>query len=203
MTTAAERVTGLVLAGGEGRRMGGTDKGLLELGGRPLAAVAADRLRPQVARLLLSANRNLDAYRALGLEVITDTVNDGNRTAGPLAGVLAGLEHCATEWLACVPCDSPAAPADLVSRLLTAATAAAAPAAFALTSQGAHPVFMLVRRGQLTSLRDFVRQGGRRIRAWQDAIGAVATHFPDEAAFANINTPEDLAAVSPPSPTQT
>lgn len=203
MTTAAERVTGLVLAGGEGRRMGGTDKGLLELRGQPLAAVAAERLRPQVARLLLSANRNLDAYRALGVEVVTDTVNDGDRTAGPLAGVLAGLEHCGTEWLACVPCDSPAAPPDLVSRLLAAANTARAPAAFATTEQGAHPVFMLVRQDCLAGLRDFVRQGGRRIRAWQDAIGAVATHFPDEAAFANINTPEDLAAVSPPSPTQT
>jgi molybdopterin-guanine dinucleotide biosynthesis protein A len=192
MSTAAGQVTGLVLAGGEGRRLGKLDKGLLELGGRPLAIIAAERLRPQVARLLLSANRNLEAYRALGLEVITDTVADGDRTAGPLAGVLAGLEHCTTEWLACVPCDSPTAPLDMVSRLLASASAAHAPAAYASTDQGAHPVFMMVRRACLADLRDFVQQGGRRIRAWQDTLGAIAVHFPDEAAFANINTEAEL-----------
>lgn len=194
--TGADRhkpsVTGLILAGGEGRRMGGADKGLLTLGGQPLVCRAADRLRPQVDALLLSANRNLDAYRMLGFEPLTDTVDDGTRTAGPLAGVLAGLAACRTEWLVSVPCDSPDLPADLVARLLAAARTSEAPAALAVTDVGPHPVFMLLRRDLVPSLRDFLAVGGRRVREWQDSVGAATAHFPDEAAFANINTPEDL-----------
>jgi molybdopterin-guanine dinucleotide biosynthesis protein A len=197
---AAEQpaVAGLILAGGEGRRMGGTDKGLLILDGRPLVRHAADRLRPQVRTLLLSANRNLDAYRALGFEPLMDDVSDGERTAGPLAGVLAGLSACDTDWLAVAPCDSPALPGDLVSRLLAAARAADAPAAHAATDAGPHPVFMLLRRDLLPSLRSFVAGGGRRVREWQDTVGTATAHFPDEAAFANINTPQDLINQTPP-----
>lgn len=172
--------------------MGGADKGLLVLDGRPLVCHAADRLRPQVDALLLSANRNLQAYRALGFDPLTDPLSDPSRSAGPLAGVLAGLAACATDWLVSVPCDSPACPGDLVARLLGAAQAAGAPGALAVTGAGPHPVFMLLRRDLLPGLRNFVVHGGRRVRDWQQQVGAVAAHFPDEAAFANINTPEDL-----------
>lgn len=196
MVATGAQVTGLILAGGEGRRMGGADKGLLELDGRALVCHVAERLRPQVGAIIVSANRNLNRYRALGFEPIADTVADHSRSAGPLAGVLAGLERCSTDWLACVPCDSPAFPTNLVARLLAAAEAASAPAAFATTLAGPHPVFMLVRRECLASLREFVAGGGRRVREWQDGVGAVAALFPDESAFANLNTPQDLAGVS-------
>jgi len=186
-------VTGLILAGGEGRRMGGADKGLLEIDGVALAARATERLRPQVGSIMVSANRNLDRYRALGLEPVTDTFSDPGRTAGPLAGIAAGLARCDTEWLVSVPCDSPHLPTDLVARLHTVATGAKAPAAFARTLAGVHPVFMLLRRDLVDSLQGFLAEGGRRVREWQDAVGAIAVEFPDEAAFANVNTPHDLA----------
>jgi len=192
MAVAGTGVTGLILAGGEGRRMGGADKGLLMLRQRPLVCHVADRLRPQVEALLLSANRNAETYRGLGLEALGDPLRDGDRSAGPLAGVIAGLANCRSEWLATVACDTPAFPEDLVARLWSAAQAAGAPAALAVTGAGPHPVFMLVRRELLTDLRHFVACGGRRVRDWQDRIGAVAAVFPDEAAFANINTPQDL-----------
>lgn len=185
-------MTGLILAGGEGRRMGGADKGLLLLDGEPLAARVAARLKPQVDALLLSANRNLEAYRALGFEPLTDTVTDGERTAGPLAGVLAGLAACDTDWLLTAPCDSPDLPPDLAERLLAGAESQGARAALAATDAGAHPVFMLVRRELQGDLRDFLAGGGRRIRDWQLRVGAVTVRFPDEAAFANINAPDDL-----------
>ena len=193
MAAADPTFTGLVLAGGEGHRMGGADKGLLEVDGVPLALNAVQRLRPQVGRILVSANRNLERYRELGLEPVTDTVADEGRTAGPLAGIAAGLAQCRTEWLASAPCDSPHLPADLVSRLHSAAMRAGAPAAFAVTAAGAHPVFMLLRRDLADSLEAFLAGGGRRVREWQDKVGAVAADFPDEAAFANINSPDDLA----------
>ncbi|NBU58681.1 MAG: molybdenum cofactor guanylyltransferase [Betaproteobacteria bacterium] len=193
MAGHAGPVTGLVLAGGEGRRMGGVDKGLLLLGGQPLVARVAARLRPQVDKLLLSANRNLDGYRRLGFEPLVDTVDDGARTAGPLAGVLAGLDACATDWIVTAPCDSPELPDDLVNRLLGGAEASGARAALATTDGGAHPVFMLLRRELAADLRDFLEGGGRRIRDWQNRVDAVTVHFPDDAAFANINTPDDLA----------
>jgi molybdopterin-guanine dinucleotide biosynthesis protein A len=205
MAAAISRITGLILAGGEGRRMGGVDKGLLELGGQALVGRAADRLRPQVGSIIVSANRNLERYRALGFEPIADTVVADNphdtedhdrRSAGPLAGVLAGLERCTTDWMACVPCDSPAFPADLVARLGTSAQEANAPAAYAATDAGAHPVFMLVRRDLVPGLRRFLAEGGRRVLEWHGSVSAVSAHFPDEACFTNINTPEDLIGKS-------
>jgi len=192
MAVAATGVTGLILAGGEGRRMGGADKGLLTFAERPLVCHAADRLRPQVDTLLLSANRNAEVYRALGFEPLADPLRDDGRSAGPLAGVLAGLASCRSEWLVTVACDVPALPEDLVARLRSAAQAAGAPAALAITRSGPHPVFMLVRRGLLPDLRHFVSEGGRRVRDWQDRVGAVTADFPKESAFANINTPQDL-----------
>ncbi|MBU3694122.1 MAG: molybdenum cofactor guanylyltransferase [Rhodocyclaceae bacterium] len=190
-------VTGLILAGGEGRRMGGADKGLLLFDNRPLARHTAERLWPQVDALLLSANRNLDAYRALGFEPLVDEVSDGARSAGPLAGMLSGLTRCTTPWMVSVPCDSPRFPADLVERLLAAARQADAPAVLAATDAGPHPVFMLLRRDLLPSLRSFVAGGGRRVREWQNAVGAATARFPDEAAFTNINTPDDLTRQGP------
>ena len=183
-------ITGLVLAGGAGRRMGGADKGLLEYRGETLAALAARRLAPQVDRLLISANRNLERYRQFGHPLVSDRTSD---LPGPLGGVQAGLAACAGDWLVTVPCDSPAFPEDLAARLLAAAEAARAPAAWAITAAASHPVFMLCHRLLLADLDSALAAGERRVGGWLQRVGAIPVSFPDEAAFANFNTPADLA----------
>ncbi|MDD5297111.1 MAG: molybdenum cofactor guanylyltransferase [Rhodocyclaceae bacterium] len=191
-----ENITGLVLAGGMGRRMGGADKGLLLLHGRPLAALTLARLKPQVGRLFISANRNLEAYAALGAEVLPDLLPD---YPGPLAGIHAALARIGTHWLATSPCDSPDLPSDLVARLMAAALAADAPLAVARTAGRSQPAFMLCRRELLPSLTAYLESGQRRVGAWQASEGAAQADFDDCAeAFANFNTPEDLAARTTP-----
>jgi molybdopterin-guanine dinucleotide biosynthesis protein A len=190
----AERgITGLVLAGGEGRRMGGADKGLLPLAGRPLVAHVLDRLAPQVDALLISANRNLDAYRTFGHPVLPDTLGEAQ---GPLAGLHAGLAACATPWLLTCPCDCPALPADLAARLLAAAEAEGASIAVATAAGKTQPAFQLLRRELLPALEAHFAAGGRKLMAWCREQGAVEVAFPDPAAFRNLNTPEDLAALA-------
>lgn len=188
-----EAITGAVLAGGLGRRMapeaGGTDKGLRPLAGRPLASYAIDRLAPQVGTLVVNANRNLDAWRALGAPVITDRMAG---FAGPLAGLHAALHWATTPWVVTAPCDSPLLPSDLVSRLATAAAARDAPIAIACTGSQPHPVFALVRRDLLDDLERFLASGRRRIDAWTTPLGAIEVPFDDERAFLNLNTIDEL-----------
>ncbi len=186
-------ITGLVLAGGEGRRMGGADKGLLPLADRPLVAHVLARLAPQVDGILISANRNLDAYRAFGHPVLPDTVGAAQ---GPLAGLHAGLAACATPWLLTCPCDCPALPADLAARLLAAAEAGQAAIAVATAAGKTQPAFQLLRRELLPALEAHFAAGGRKLMAWCREQGAVEVEFPDPAAFRNLNTPEDLAALA-------
>lgn len=187
-------VTGLLLAGGRGQRMGGADKGLLAHHGRPLAAAVLDRLAPQVSEVLISANRNLDRYRAIGAPhgaaVVTDTV-DGY--PGPLAGMLAGLGHLAGPWLATAPCDAPALPMDLVQRLLDAAQAAQRPAAVAQADGRVQPACCLLNRSLLPALAQAVASGRLAAGRWLAEVGAVTVPFADASAFANLNHPEDLA----------
>ncbi|WIM06055.1 MAG: molybdenum cofactor guanylyltransferase [Candidatus Nitricoxidivorans perseverans] len=187
-TLAAEAVTGLILAGGQGRRMGGADKGLIDFRGRPMVAHVIERLAPQVDRLILSANRNEAAYAAFGLPVVSDRIAN---FPGPLAGVQAGLAACETPLLATAPCDAPHLPPDLVARL-RAALAGDAMIAVARTARGTHPVFMLCRREALPKLEQWLASGERGFGAWQRRMAAVEVDFEDEAAFANINTPEEL-----------
>jgi molybdopterin-guanine dinucleotide biosynthesis protein A len=190
MTIANADVTGVVLAGGQGRRMGGVDKGLLELRGRPLAAQVVERLAPQVAMLLINANQNLERYREFGCPVVPDEVPD---FAGPLAGLHAALSAAETPLVVTAPCDSPFLPADLVSRLLAALTATGADLAVARTFDQAHPVFCLCRREVLPHLTEFLAGGGRKIDRWYATLKVVEVAFDDEAdAFENINTPDDL-----------
>lgn len=188
------QVTGLLLAGGRGQRMGGADKGLLLHRGQPLAAAALERLAPQVGALLISANRNLDRYQALGrphgAQVVTDTV-PGH--PGPLAGMLAGLERADTPWLATVPCDAPALPADLVTRLLHAAQAAQRPAAVAQTEGRVQPIFCLLHRSLLPTLTEAIASARLAAGRWLAEVGAVPVPFAEGSAFANLNHPEDLA----------
>ena len=181
-------ITGLVLAGGRGTRMGGTDKGWVVHEGAPLVTSVVQRFAPQVGALLISANRNLDAYRALA-EVVTDADARLALEAfpGPLAGVLAGLTRAATEWVALAPCDAPALPMDLVARL--AASVGPADAACPVTAGRRQPVFALLRRSARDSLRAYLQGGGRAMHGWLDALGAVEVPFDDADAFRNINEP--------------
>lgn len=191
---ASQDITGLVLAGGRGSRMGGVDKGLQNHRGVPLALHALLRLQPQVGALLINANRNLGAYEALGAPVWPDPIDN---FAGPLAGFLAGLEHCETPWLLTVPCDSPQFPLDLAERLQRAADEHEAEIAYAVTIEAdgreqSHPVFCLLKSTLIESLLVFMHGGGRKIDAWFAQHRAVAVNFPDPSAFANANTAEEL-----------
>lgn len=184
-----EHITGLILAGGLGRRMGGRDKGLQPFRGKPMAAWAIERLAPQVDALLINANQNLEAYAAFGYPVVPDRIAG---FAGPLAGLHTGLLACETPLLATAPCDSPFLPEDLVARLRTALEAAGADLAVAKTSEQPHPVFSLVRREVLDGLTAFLEAGGRKVDAWYAALKVAEVPFADERAFANINTLEEL-----------
>ncbi|KAF4516581.1 hypothetical protein B566_EDAN003328 [Ephemera danica] len=170
--------------------MGGVDKGLLELRGRPLAAWVVDRLRPQVDRLLINANQNRERYAEFGCPVVADEIPD---FAGPLAGLHAALSAASTPLVVTAPCDSPFLPRELVSRLFSALVATAADLAVARTFDQPHPVFCLCRREVLPHLTEFLAGGGRKIDRWYATLKVVEVAFDDEAgAFENINTPEEL-----------
>jgi molybdenum cofactor guanylyltransferase len=187
-------VTGIVLAGGQGRRMGGVDKGLVDLAGAPMVAHVLARLVPQVGEVLINANQNLDRYRALGHRVVPDAVGG---FAGPLAGLHAGMTQASREFVVTVPCDSPFLPRDLVLRLHAKLYDAGAQLAVAKTFDQPHPVFALVRRDLLPNLSAFLERGGRKIDAWYAALAFVEVAFDDEAdAFRNINTVDELAAAA-------
>ena len=186
-------ITGLILAGGRGTRMGSVDKGLQSFRGMPMALQVLQRLRPQVDALLINANQNLAAYEAFGVPVAPDAI-DG--FAGPLAGLQAGLMHCATPYLVTAPCDSPLLPTDLVARLAAGLHAAQADVALAVTGAGAslqpHPVFCLVRTSLLPGLSAYLQGGGRKVDAWFATLAMTRVHFEDENAFRNINTLDEL-----------
>ena len=186
-------VTGVVLAGGQGSRMGGVDKGLQEFRGKPMAAHAIERLAPQVDEILINANRNAAEYARFGHRVIADEIEG---FAGPLAGFERGLAHAKGDLVVTVPCDSPFLPSDLVARLRDAMEKAQADVAVAKTGDQAHPVFCLLRRSLHGSLRDFLAGGQRKIDRWYCAHKLVEVPFDDEAdAFRNINTREELTGL--------
>lgn len=181
-------VSGIVLAGGQGRRMGGVDKGLQLLRGKPMVAWALERLTPQVAEVIVNANQNLEAYAAFGHRVVPDAIGG---FAGPLAGLHAGLSAAGHPLAVTVPCDSPFLPLDLVARLQGALQRN--DLAVAKTGDQAHPVFSLVRRSVRGHLEKFLSGGGRKIDAWYATLKVVEVPFDDEAdAFRNINTREEL-----------
>lgn len=190
---AREAITGLVLAGGRGSRMGGVDKGLQMHLGVPLALHALRRLQPQVGPMLISANRNLPAYEAMGAPVWSDSVKG---YAGPLAGLLTGLEHAQTPWLVTVPCDTPDFPVNLVDRLAAAAQAQDAEIALAATCEDgqlrAQPVFCLLRTDLIQSLTAFLQSGERKFGQWAALQRLVKVPFDNASAFFNANTREEL-----------
>jgi molybdopterin-guanine dinucleotide biosynthesis protein A len=192
-TIPVHDITGLILAGGRGSRMGGVDKGLQNHLGMPMALHALLRLQSQVGELIINANRNLSAYESMGVPVWPDPLPD---FPGPLGGLLAGLEHCATPYLVTVPCDTPNFPADLVARLAAALRAAGAEIAMAATLEEGQlrrqPVFTLVRSDLLESLVAFLNSGERKIDRWTGRHHCVEVPFEDAAAFHNANTLAEL-----------
>jgi molybdenum cofactor guanylyltransferase len=187
-------ITGLILCGGAGQRMGGRDKGLIEFQGKPLVDIAIGRLRPQVHSVMISANRHADAYAMRGLRVIRDDGFDPKQQHfnGPLAGILAGLAAMQTEWLMVVPCDCPGFPLDLVSTLTDALRMPATnPSSAGAYVQG-HPVFALLSKSIQPDLEDFLASGERTLGRWLARSGAVSVPARDESAFQNMNSPEDL-----------
>jgi len=186
-----EKITGVVLAGGQGRRMGGVDKGLTLLQGRPFIEWVLARFSPQVDEVLINANQNLEQYARFGYRVIPDEIGG---FAGPLAGLHRGLAEAQHELVATVPCDSPFLPEDLVERLHKELTAANAQLAVAKTFTQAHPVFCLCRRDVLGHLSEFLNSGGRKIDAWYATLKVAEVPFDAQAeAFSNINTREELS----------
>lgn len=182
-------ITGVILAGGLARRMGGRAKGLQPYAGRPLLAHAIERLRPQVATLLLNVNHDRAAYADFGLPLIGDHFAD---YPGPLAGLHAGLVAAQTPWVLSVPCDSPRFPADLAARLLAAAIAERRQIAIARAGERMHPVFCLCHATLAAALSDTLLSGGRRVMQWCDSQQAAIVDFPEVDAFANCNTDADL-----------
>ena len=181
-------VTGIVLAGGQGRRMGGVDKGLEPLHGKPMIAAVLARLAPQVDEILINANQNLDVYARFGHRVIADAIGG---FAGPLAGLHACLGEAKHEMVLTVPCDSPFLPSDLLFRLQK--HLGPNDLAVAKTGDQAHPVFSLVRTSVRENLEAFLSKGGRKIDQWYSTLKFVEVQFDDEAdAFRNINTREEL-----------
>jgi len=186
----SEKITGVVLAGGLGRRMGGVDKGLQLLNGRPLVSHVIERLAPQVDELLINANQNSERYASFGHRIVPDQIPD---FAGPLAGLHAALSAAANPLVATAPCDSPFLPADLVFRLFAALTANAADLAVARTFDQLHPVFCLCRRTVLPHLTEYLARGERKMADWYATLKVVEVAFDDAAdAFENINTRAEL-----------
>jgi molybdopterin-guanine dinucleotide biosynthesis protein A len=189
-----EKISGVILAGGLGRRMGHIDKGLQALHGKPMVQWVAERFAPQVDELLINANQNIERYAELGYRVVPDQIPD---FAGPLAGLHAALSSTTHRRLATAPCDSPFLPADLVSRLSAALTATGSELAVARTLAQSHPVFCLCKRDVLPHLSAFLESGGRRFDRWYATLKVVEVAFDDVAeAFANINTREELGQAS-------
>ncbi|MBQ9578121.1 MAG: molybdenum cofactor guanylyltransferase [Ottowia sp.] len=196
-TPPAAAITALLLCGGRATRMGGRDKGLLELAGEPLALHALRRLRTQSlppAHIAISANRNLEQYAQLGCPVWPDTLPG---FPGPLAGILTGMQRCSTPLLLVVPCDAPLFPHTLCARLLDAMQRSGAPLAVAATPGGVtQPVFCLVQRSLRNALAQHLSSDEHHgVRRWQQGCGAALAHFKSAIPFTGSNTPAELHAM--------
>lgn len=182
-------ITGVVLCGGEGRRMGGVEKPLLPLHGRPLAAHVLERLRPQVGPVIVSANRELEAYRGFGHPVISDEVLG----VGPLGGLAGVARHVTTPWLFCCPGDAPRLDGDVVARLASECDDACT-AVYPHDGERPQYLFLLVRTTACASLTNYLEGGSRSVRGWLELIRASAVGIPELAgSFVNVNTADALA----------
>ncbi|EMU1129749.1 TPA: molybdenum cofactor guanylyltransferase MobA [Citrobacter koseri] len=182
-------ITGVVLAGGKARRMGGADKGLLELDGKPLWKHVADTLASQLETVVINANRHQDIYQQSGLKVIPDSLAD---FPGPLAGMLSVLQQEKGDWFLFCPCDTPYIPRDLAARLK--AQRNNAPVVWVHDGERDHPTIALVNRSVAPFLQEYLRSGERRVMVFMRQAGGHAVDFSDfKQAFVNVNTPEELA----------
>lgn len=192
MDIAREQITAGILAGGEGRRLGGIDKGWYELSGQSLVDRTIERVRPQAGQLIISANRSLARYRALGYPVQCD---DSDDSRGPLAGIAAVLKAANTPYVLFVPVDTPCLPLDLAGRL---AAAMQKDSDLVIASAGGrlHPLHALVRRGLLDDLQAALFSGTRRVGDWQDGLNRVVVDWAAADYFANINSADDVLSIS-------
>ncbi len=185
-----DNITGLILAGGQARRMGGTDKGLIQLAGRTMIGHIIDALQPQVSTILINANRNRDSYELYGYPVIEDKIGNFQ---GPLAGMACGLEHCKTDYIVTVPCDGPFLPSDYVDTLFQAATQNECQISVAHDGNRLQPVYSLLHRDLLPDLITYLASGERKIDRWYSKHKYENADFSfHQEMFTNINTPEDL-----------
>lgn len=188
MTTNTLNISAVILAGGQGSRLGGVDKGLLELNNIPLIQHLIKRIQPQVSEIIISANRNLNEYKKFGLAVYEDDIQD---FAGPLAGILKALQHCQSEWLLTVPADSPFIPHDLAEHLYKNIKENK----IVIAHDGAHlqPTIALIHKSLVSDLTMFLQQGERKARVWMQQQPHTIVDFSNQAnAFININTEEEL-----------
>lgn len=186
---SAQPVTAVILAGGQARRMGGADKGLLLLNGRPLIAWVVERILPQVDELIISANRNQERYAQFGFAVISDEIPD---YAGPLAGLHRAMLTARNALILSVPCDTPFLPIALVSQLTTALSRESAQIAIPRAGDRTHHAVMLCQKSLAPNLATYLESGERKVMEWQRRLNQVVVPFDEAGAFTNFNTPEDL-----------
>lgn len=189
MSVDQQKISAVILAGGRGQRMGGEDKGLVQLDGRPLVAWMIDRIGPQVDELLISANRHLDQYGRFGYPVLADTADDFR---GPLAGLSRGMATAAHSLVLSAPCDTPFLPPSLVKRLVSALISSNSDLALPVTGGQTHRAVCLYRKKLLPSLDDFLAKGGRRVGEWQSLQQGIEVPFEDADEFVNLNTAGEL-----------
>lgn len=188
MSKIIQNITAVILAGGQGSRLAGLDKGLVELNEIPLVQHVIERIQPQVPEIVISANRNIKTYEKLGFAVYADDIND---FAGPLAGILKALQQCKSEWLLAIPADSPFIPHDLALRL----SQNIHDNKIAIPHDGKYlqPTFALIHKSLVTSLEHFLQQGERKARVWMQQQPHTIVDFSEqEHAFININTEDEL-----------
>ena len=188
MPNYKQNITAVILAGGQGSRLEGQDKGLIKLNNIPLVSHIVKRIQSQVVDIIISANRNISSYEQFGFAVYKDDISD---FAGPLAGILKALQHCKTDWLLCVPADSPFIPFDLVERLSQHTDNND----LIIPHDGKYlqSTFALINKDLATSLEHFLQQGQRKARVWMQQQKHAIVDFSGTAdAFININTEDDL-----------
>ena len=190
---ARSNITGVILAGGQARRMGGVDKGLLELRGKPLAAHVIAALEPQVENIIISANSGIDRYAGFGYPVVADILPDH---PGPLAGIASAMLAATTDYILTVPCDTPLLPPDLVLRLSSTLTRDHAEVCTVHDGMRIQPLFTLLRRELAASILNYLNQGDKKVELWLQRQKLALADFSDQpAAFYNINTREELMAI--------
>lgn len=186
-----KNITGIILAGGRAKRMGGQDKGLLSVHGQPMIKLIIDQLAPQVNGIIINANRNIDQYKLFNYPVVSDDDSDGFH--GPLAGMLSTMKASKTDYILSVPCDSPFLPSDFSVRLLTELLHSDADICVVHDGDRMQPVFALIKTCLVESLQRFLDNGERKIDLWYKQHHTVLTDFSDYRGISlNINTPEEL-----------